>query len=722
MKKLLCTVLTVILLTGAAVPALAADSADARLAAVTSQVKEILNLDTDAYDTFSGNFYEDALSPVWNLSWSGDGGSLSVEADEDSNVISYYLYDKSDNTPYSNGFSPTFPKGDELTARTAASAFLERVLDAPLETVILEPDTDQSLNTTRFSYSGCILLNGLTSPFSYYITVRASDNAVIRFSRDSLYTKYLGDVPSATPSAAADAAGSLLKTTLALRLEYVLSDDDKTAVLRYLPESGDTYYVDAQTGGLVDLTELYQAVSDSGDYGLGGEAEKSASAADESAAFTDAEQAGITQMEGVLSKEALDQKLQAIPELGLARYTLTSASYSANQADGTVTCRLQYSEQTDDGLWRRYVTVDGKTGALQSVYSCPIWNGEDSKSTVSLDADAAQRKAEGFLETYYGEDYARMALYDDGGAAAVDAYTNSYSFHYAQRENGYFYAGNYYDISIDASDGSVSSFCYYFDHDVTFDGPDGIVSADTALGAYFNTYTVELGYLAVPEKLDPNAPEWKPYIDGGYSYLYSLRLAYSLDQEDYVAGIDAKTGEPVVSGSAAEVAVTYDDMDGHWAQTQAEKLAQYNVGWLGGSFHPASQLTQFDLLCLLVSTEGYLYDPSNPDESAKDYVYDIAYSMSLLTPAERADNQVITRGELVKMILNAGGYGKVANLTGIFRCAYTDESSIPAAYYGYAALAQGLGIVSGDGGGSFACNRSATRAEAAVMLYNLMNQ
>lgn len=725
MKKLLCLALVMALLTGVTVPALAADTADARLTAVTLKVKETLGLDTDVFGAFYGNFYEDTLSPVWNLNWSGDSGNLTIEADENGNIDSYYFYDKSDSTYYPQKFTPAFPKGEESAARAAADAFLTKVLDSSLESASLEPDTNKTLGNTRYNYSGTILLNGLPSPFNYYISVRAADNVILRFSRDSLYTKYIGGVPSAQPSSAADEGRALFDDVpFSLRLEYVLSDDGKTAVLRYLPESGDQYFVDAQTGELVNLTQLYQEVSDRGDYGLGSTAAANASPMDESGVkqLNGPEQEGIAKLEGVLSKETLDRKLQAIPALGLSRYTLVAAAYSVDQSAGEVTCRLQYSKETDGGLWRRYVTADAKTGTLQSVYSSTPWS-EDAKPAMTVDADAAQSIAGHFLSDYYSSDYARLALYDNSDIVTISDYTASYSFHYAQKENGYFYPGNYYTVSIDTTDGSVSSFYYSFDREVTFDSTDGIISTNAALDAYLRTYAVTLDYLAVPVKLDPTVPDYIPLIKQGYSFLYSLRLAYTLKPQDgYVSGIDAKTGNAVTSPDAAVLQLTYDDMSGHWAQVQTEKLAQYRVGWLGGSFRPARQLTQFDLVCLLVSTGGYLYNPADTDENAVDYVYDIAYGMGLLTAAERSDSQIVTRGELVKLILNAGGYKEVANLTGIFRCRFQDERSIPAAYYGYAALAQGLGIVSGDGAGSFACDRAATRAEAAVMLYNLMSR
>ena len=77
-----------------------------------------------------------------------------------------------------------------------------------------------------------------------------------------------------------------------------------------------------------------------------------------------------------------------------------------------------------------------------------------------------------------------------------------------------------------------------------------------------------------------------------------------------------------------------------------------------------------------------------------------------------------TRGQLVRYLLDAAGYGSVARLEGIFTCAYPDRASIPADELGYAALAQGLGLVSGAYNGT----ASATRGQAAVMLCRLMDR
>ncbi|MPM12458.1 hypothetical protein SDC9_58811 [bioreactor metagenome] len=187
--------------------------------------------------------------------------------------------------------------------------------------------------------------------------------------------------------------------------------------------------------------------------------------------------------------------------------------------------------------------------------------------------------------------------------------------------------------------------------------------------------------------------------------------------------MDAKSGQPVKIENKSQLnGITYSDISGSWVKEPAETLAKYGVGWLGGVMKPNVALTQFDLICLLASTGGYLYDPTSGDESQKNTVYQYAYSMGLITRSQRDDDLVITRGELVKYILTAGGFGNAAKLKGIWRCDFADGASIPEKYLSYAALAQGLGLATGVDGGNFAAGRTATRAEGLMMLYHFMAQ
>ena len=83
---------------------------------------------------------------------------------------------------------------------------------------------------------------------------------------------------------------------------------------------------------------------------------------------------------------------------------------------------------------------------------------------------------------------------------------------------------------------------------------------------------------------------------------------------------------------------------------------------------------------------------------------------------------VLAVGQLLKYLLDSAGYGNIAGLEGIFKAGFADQSAIPARYYGYVAVGQGLGIIKGDKAGNFAPNRAATRAEAVSVVYHLMSR
>lgn len=722
MKKLLALLLSTALLCGTALPALAeSGNADARLTQVTQAVKSTLDLDTTAYTDFHGDSTEDALAPVWYLTWTGDTGSLTIEALEDGTVIYYSISEYTETPePLANSTLPAFPVVDNDAATAAAQSFLDKVLDKGVESAELELVSSPGLNGGDYRFSADILLNGLSSPLSLSITVRAEDMEVIHFSRDVLANSCLGNIPSSTPSTTQAQATALLRDTLDLRLEYVSSEDDPThAILRYLPEYGHNFYVDAETGELIDLTELENGMFKNG-LGAGAAADSTAeapsAAPEEDAALTEAEQAGIQKLEGVQSKETLDAGLRTVKEYGLTGYELVSASYTLLKGDeeteDRVICTLQYSHSAEDGVWSRTFTVDAKTGVVESFYSRGPWNEERKPA---LTAEEAQTKAEAFLETYYPDHAGHLALYESYTDSVAEG-SPFYSFTFARQENGYFFPSHYYTVGIDSTDGSVSSLSFTYTEDVTFDDPAGIIDAEAALDAWLGTYDVTLGYLYVPEPLVAGDAAQDKLLQLGFQSFYHLKLGYTLEREGSYLGIDAKTGEPVERQYDPTEGLSYTDLEGHWAQETVETLAAYGIGYDADTYGPDQSLTQWDLVSLLYSLDYWAIDPASQDQDLRNEVYAAAYRAGTLTKEERDDDALLTRAGVIKMLLDRAGYGKVAGLEGIFTCAFTDQETIPEGQLGYAALAQGLGLVEG----TYAGNRTATRAEAAILLYRLM--
>ena len=721
-KRLLSLALALVMLTSLSVPASAAQEANDRLAAVTAQVKQTLGLNTEEYTEFYGDLAEDILAPSWYLEWRGEKGNLNISTTEEGKVLSYRIYDNDlVSSEYSNVFAPSFPAGDQQSAQAAARKFLDKVL-VKGESATMEAHT-VGLDATAYRFSGEILLNGLSAGMSYSIAVRCEDNEITSFNRDDINGYIMGGIPSPTAKITADQARSTLRDTLALRLEYVLPENGgKQAVLRYLPEHGDEYYVDAATGELVNLTQLAREI-EKGDMesGSGGVNSDAAAPGAPEDTLSKVEQQGADKLKGVLDRNALDARVRKIAALGLEVYTLASVDYTVaregdEESNVEVTASLLYGRQVNGSAWRRTVTVDAKTGELIQVYSSAWMPGEAVERIV--DQAAAQEIAAAFLKAQCGEEFVQTELYNSYDALEND-FRVSHSFHFAQKVNGYFFSNNNLSVGVDATDGSISSYEKQFDNRVTFDSPAGILTKDQALDAWLNTYNVKLAYILVPTAIDYAHSEYQPLMNYGISYLYKLILGYGLEREEYLLGIDAKTGHPVKPNWAVESAgITYSDIAGHWAEGQIKKLAQYQVGYLGGVFKPDAVLTQLDLIALLASTEGYRYDGAG--ENAADNLYEYAYRRGILNKAERKDGAVLTRIQTIRLVLNAMGYGPVAQLEGIYRTKFVDDGSIPNESYGYAALAQGLGMVGGDPSNRLLPNDSATRAQAAVMLYNLM--
>lgn len=272
-------------------------------------------------------------------------------------------------------------------------------------------------------------------------------------------------------------------------------------------------------------------------------------------------------------------------------------------------------------------------------------------------------------------------------------------------------------MAIDSRDGSVYRLDYQYDEDVTFASSAGIVGETAALAAWAGTYDTVLAYRLVPRPLESGDETEARLMELGLTHFYELRLTYALEREERYLGIDAATGKPAAPESG-DTAITYTDLSGSGVKADVEKLARYGVGYDGGRFRPDKQLTQWDLVALLASLEGYCIDPETADESTRDTVYSMAYRMGILPRGTRDEGRAVTRGQAVKCLLDCAGYGPAARLQGIYTCTYSDAAAIPEADLGYAAIAQALGMVRG----SYQGDRTATRGELAAMLCRLLER
>ena len=246
MKKTLAFLLAFVLTIGITAPVSAVESLDSRLTKVTLAVKNILDIG-EGYDEFNGTLTDNAYMPYWSLSWSNADEQLYVNADENGKVYRLDRYQQSYDYSYryDPAFVPTFPSVTRRDAKAAAEAFLAKVLTAG-ESVNLEDSNEMPRETVNYNFNGTLKFNGLDTPYTVRLNIRNADQVVTSFSRSDLDTAVKGEIPSPTATIAPEQARASLSEIYDFEPLYILTGDEKTAQLVYLPRHNTNYVVNAK--------------------------------------------------------------------------------------------------------------------------------------------------------------------------------------------------------------------------------------------------------------------------------------------------------------------------------------------------------------------------------------------------------------------------------------------------------------------------------------------
>lgn len=714
----------------------AAEANSEALARVTLAVKGALDID-DSYTSFSGSSSKTGALNYWSLNWSSEDGSINVRANDAGKVLSYSYYDSDSDVAveWSWRLSARIPQNSREDALEAAKAFVAPLLDENESIEWQSAGRVRELSVNTYFIAGTLMINGVKSPISINLNVRASDLTVTRFNRGDGYTMLLPEVPSADAPADIDEAAEQLRGAYTLELQYVL-DDDGQPVLRYVLTDSKELLVDAKTGELIDVDALRAAVRNAG----AGEYETGVAVAEDavdnkymmsSAAaptLSPVEQQAIAKLEGAKSIEELETIARAMDALGLtAKFSLVSSSYSQvsyvdpdargdDEEDVTdVYANLRFVRERRDEEGKlirtsKTVRLDAKTGEFTSVSGY-------SNEPVTMDGKVLAANAEAFAKEH-AEHFDSYKLYDTQSKWSDGTY-----FTYYRTENGVPFKNDSITVSVNGSDGSIVSFSYNYTDDLTFPTTDGIVDMEAAIDAYFGAYTVELGYAELPTAVTPEDPRplCAEFADAGYSYIYELRLVYGAELKDgWLRGIDAKTGKAVIKSSTPRTGITYSDVDLSYAADIAKELGEYGVGYTGGKLNPTAALTQLDMLFLLLSADGYEI-PAEPTEDDINYFYTRAEWFGV-TFAEKNPTATVSRIEFVRTLVGMTTYGGAAKLEGIWSPGFADDAAIAASDMGYLAIAKALGIVNGDTDGSFHPADAMSRQDALIALYNYMTK
>ena len=184
-------------------------------------------------------------------------------------------------------------------------------------------------------------------------------------------------------------------------------------------------------------------------------------------------------------------------------------------------------------------------------------------------------------------------------------------------------------------------------------------------------------------------------------------------------------------------ATNLTDIKGHWAESQIQALVEQATinGYPDNTFKPSNAISRAEFITVI--TKALNIKPMQQGDFtdtvshwARTYIggaldYGLIDSEDYYV-AENTYNflpdQGITRGEMAEIIVKALGQDYAARTYTGTLDNFVDNASIETELLGYVSQASSLGIINGYPDGSFGPHKSATRAEACVMLIRMQDQ
>jgi hypothetical protein len=699
-----------------------AEDMTAELEKVTLIVKETLGI-SDDYANYRG----DKSGDSWYLTWDDGQRELSVTCSAEGKIYSYYVYDNGSYRPYTDDFRPMFPNSAPDQLLETANAFLERVITDDEGWLISETGAI-GLNNGAGTYtvSGCITRGDYPTDIYIDITIDMDTNEVTGFYRGDSYMDYSDRMGSDEINISEDDAKKLLLDKMSLEKRYYIVKSGDMARLVYVPAFEGTYLVRAIDGELIDLDDVYSQVyaSAGGDGGMEYMAEDAAAQPRE---LTDAEKQGISVYKDAMSVDALDMALRAMTELGITdEYKLVSADYSTG--DGNMTAELSYNRPLPDAevmerfgyseerveelraqgtTWNdsKYARLDAYTGSVEYFSTYRPYGNLARESAA--DETEYQDAADAVIKKYMSDIADQLELAEGSAANGPYAAYSTEVYNYVRVYDGYRFYDNYVRVTVNAEDGTIDAIDRYWDDAQEFEAvdPESVITAEAALEKYLSAMEFEAAYISIPASMND------------YEITHDMTLCWRYVDKTGAYGVDAVTGEVLSDKNNTAEAKVYDDIAGIAQEEMILKLADYSVGFAGGSFLPDKEFTIRDMLTIMLSMNG------NYDTETWEFE-DMAASAKALGAGDfsGADPEAqVTRSEFARALITAAGYGDAAAINGIFSCGFADEADIPAEDMGAVAIAYGLGIISAGDDGMIRAGEVLTRAQAAEIAYNFLS-
>ena len=667
MKKLVSFILCMAVCISSLNIAFAAE--DSGVTEALTKVKE--RIDTTEYDNFKSSYYKDEDGAAsYSFEWTKEDGEYNglYISIKDGIITNYSRYDYG-----AESKRDIFSLSKEEAEKIANNFFKKINPDIYADVKIVSEENDY-IYSDSYSMIMYRVYNGVpVLDQNGYISVSKDTHEVSYFYMN--YDAGISFKPSDSIISTEDAKKAykeLLPPVLQYRYKRDYQKAELSAFLEYAPKDSGLA-INAYDGTVYERT-----------YGGDWRYANSMTAKEEDAGgfggFTPAELEEAERIAGLLSEDEAKKiikanKIIAMPD-GFTQ------SFSSLNRDFYNKNEYQYEfgfENSEDGYIN--VNIDAKNGEILGFYKYI-----DAYNEPKYDKKAEEKKASEAFKTLAGEKSAEFRLLDNDGEGYL-SYVRTYDGIDVVDDGAYF--------GFDTKD-NISSYSLTYTKNVEFPSKNGVITTDAALQNAFASIGFELMY-SVNHKEKTAQPIYVIGKDGE---------TYNFTMNPFTGHLTDYNGEDI----REEEKITYSDIDNHYGKEIFNTLAEYGIGISGGELRPDEPITQAEYFVLLNKVFGY--------DDDIDSIYRSMFSSGVISKEERSDDSLLTRENAAIYMVREMGAEEYAKFNEIFMPPFDDVTENK----GYIAILKAKGILSGDGSGNFYPQKSVTRGEALIMLYNCLTK
>ncbi|MBX6395839.1 MAG: S-layer homology domain-containing protein, partial [Alicyclobacillaceae bacterium] len=386
-----------------------------------------------------------------------------------------------------------------------------------------------------------------------------------------------------------------------------------------------------------------------------------------------------------------------------------------------------------------HVGVDALTGEVISLNRggpVPLADGKTDSEEPAVTPEQARQIAIDFLKQVLPNRLGALVVPDHqpenpviingkmlpAGTIVKPPFLQNYVINVQHLHNGVIDDLSNVTISVDKKTGRVVSYYARFADDPGIAGgvtyPEGRPkSADEAKKAYLGAVQMTLAYTRL--RGNPDDPQ----------QLGPVRLVYLPVSASPLIGWDALSGDWIRPYAVPATGLNFEEISGHWAEKALRAMLQAGVLQpVGGKIAPDEPMTRGDFVAALARAVAPYGVPAPDKPSFRDVPPDHpdfpyiewALQRGWIDPGQEFHPDApLTRIAMADMIVRELGYQDLTQGKGIFQNPYSDMVGRSEREVGDTAIVTGLGIMRGSDG-KFLPDEPASRAEAAVALYNLL--